>query len=215
MTAKNEEKTEIKERKKKSKRNRKKLVSDACPLTPVLPYNSIGRIISTKQGHLFNCVNCLCITPLSKESYDGGYSPYPTCGCLSLNQDNLENDWSCGICNRIIQKPKLFDYMEIKELKFGKQKKIPNNQVYAEYLIYNDELPNNKKKLQNIKLCVHHTFTWITKFERILKLSEIRNALLNNLHSSIIDGERMFMENKYKKWSSNNVYPNLKKNESS
>ena len=212
LTSNNEEKNDIKERKKTSKKNRKKIVSDACPVTELIPYNSIGRIISTSQGHLFNCINCLCLTPLSRDSFVGGHSSYPSCGCMSLKQevDNTES-WGCAICNRVIHKPKNVDQVETEVIPEEKKKKIPNSQIYTEHLVYNDESKDGNKQLQIMKFCFHHPCTWILKFERILKLSEIRNALLNDLHSSVIAGERLFMQNRYNRWSKQGLYPNFKK----
>lgn len=225
LTPINAAKNEKKERKKVSKKLRRQKITDTCPVTELIPYNSIGHIISTPtQGHLYNCTNvslcfffkffsktffqCLSLTPLSKDSYNGGFSDLPTCGCLGLSKNiTVDKSWVCCVCRNMIQRP-----LTTEEIERGgrKEKKATQKSNYSEYLIYDDEAPRGSRKIYRAKFCWRHLCRWIYVWNRVLRLSEIRRSLMEDLHSNVVGGERIFVKNTYAR-GRKMMYPNLKR----
>lgn len=148
------------------------------------------------------------MTPLNKDSYNGGYSDLPTCGCLGLSKKiTTDNSWNCCICKNLIQRP-----LTPEEIERGgrKEKKATQKSNYSEYLIYDDELPRGSRKIYRAKFCYHHLCRWISVWNRVLRLSEIRRSLMEDLHSNVVGGERIFVRNTYAR-GRKMMYPNLKR----
>ena len=169
------EKDKKKELKKQSKDNRKKTMRQNCPQTELIKFNFIGKIIRTeKYGLVIVCPWCLCLTTFGRFSFEGSNGEL-SCGCKRVAQTI---DYDCVICEKNCTSPKM--------LKF--------------YLAYDDE--RDDPCICYVGICKDHQAKWIKKWDTILCVSVIKEAINKSWTSIPIDfgNDRMFIENKRQKF---------------
>lgn len=167
-----------KESKKQSKDFRKRKTMEECRRTSLIKFCLIGKILRTeKWGLVIICPWCLCLTTLGRAAYKDSGGEL-SCGCMKLPQtfDAVKKVMmACKIC--------------------GKQ-----DEDHSLILVY-DDVSSGPATLRYAPVCKKHGIThWIDKWDQVLRLSIIRQAIREGWTSIQVgdSGERIWIKKQKK-----------------
>jgi hypothetical protein len=175
-----------KEAKKQSKDNRKRKMMEGCHQTELIKFSLLGKALRTqKYGLVIICPRCLCLTTLSRWSYKNGGGEL-SCGCARKTSPHVlvgKSYQKCILCGK---EP-------------DTRKKVEDRPKVAFRLIYDDVSNPAKPKLRYAAFCESHPTKWIEKWNQVLKLSTIKEAIYRQWQSHVIndEGDRIFVEVEY------------------